>query len=134
MAITFGTLTQKSYQATMGSSLVNGSIRHSTLIDWLLIAGLALGSTAMLAALNLGSSNERLGVAVIFPPWVSRADAVGRAAAAGARLMRLGRFPFVVVMLPTSDKYSDHVLKAGAIAVLDPGSSVGCVFRTAAHE
>lgn len=97
--------------------------------DWLLIALFAVGSSVVLGFIDLAPRHPQSGVAVVFPPWINGADALMQAASAGADIVRLGSYPFIVVVRPTSVGYPARVLKRGALAVLDPQALGGCLTR-----
>lgn len=97
-------------------------------MDWVAVGALALGSTILLGALELAPRDPARGVAVVFPPWVGSADAMSRAAAAGAAIVQKGRYAFIVIARPRSQTYIRDVLAEGALLVLEP-AALGCVGR-----
>lgn len=109
--------------------MANKTKNRQSALDCTLIGTLALGSTLILGWLGLAPLDARNGVAVIFPPWIGSADAVTRAAAAGASLVRMGRYPFIVVVHPQGEGYLRRVMGDGAWAVLDPQGFGGCLAR-----
>ena len=78
-----------------------------------------------MGALELAPRDPARGIAVVFPPWISNRDATSRAAAAGATLLRMGRYSFIVIVRPWSPAYIQRVHAAGALAILE-SQAPGC--------
>ena len=58
-------------------------------------------------ALRTGSADDPLaGVAVVFAPWIEPGEAIARAVAAGASLVRLGVLPSIVIVSPADRGYA----------------------------
>jgi hypothetical protein len=104
------------------------------LLDAVAIITLALGSLISIAALMLKPTDQQAEVAVIFPPWVSKAEAIVKATQAGARLVGLGRYPFILIVMPEALDQDDHsdrdyknrALEQGALMVANPHGFGGC--------
>lgn len=80
-----------------------------------------------LAALPVGLAASEGGAAraVVFPPWVSAADAVARSFAAGHRVLRGGRFASVVIVAP-DDAGLAPARPSGALLVMPLTGLAGC--------
>lgn len=87
------------------------------------IAGLALCSGFLaLASLPGPAAAPSAPLAAIFPPWISGGEAVARSLATGARIMRHGAVPFVVVLAPET-----AARPAGALLMLRLDGLAGCI-------
>lgn len=95
-------------------------------LDGLLIFLVALASLYGSARLGLKPRDPAAGVGVVFAPWVSEAAAIRRATQAGARFVRLGGLPFVVVVVPESPDYV-ATIEGQALLVLDPRALEACL-------
>jgi len=98
--------------------------RDATLIASLLLVSVPLS----LASLPQASAGASAPLAAVFLPWVSADDAVARSLAAGARILRLGTVPFVVVLAPESAVRPD-----GAVLMLRLDGLAGCLIPTGAE-
>jgi hypothetical protein len=97
-----------------------------------LIAGLAFCSGLVtLASLPGPAAGPAAPLAVIFPPWVSGEEAVSRSLATGARLLRQGAVPFVVVLAPEANALAAR--PAGAMLVLRLDGLAGCIISSEAE-
>ena len=95
--------------------------------DWAFIAGFAIASFVLVAAVS-GSNDVADGpVGVLYPPWTGGGDALTRAAAAGAHLMRPGRFAFVVLVRPTGAGFAGRAKAGGAWMTFDANGLGGCL-------
>ena len=67
-------------------------------------------------------------VAVVFAPWTRAELATQRVAAAGARIVRLGGLPFIVVAAPSAatGDFAQRLSEQGAWFTLDPLALAGC--------
>jgi hypothetical protein len=92
----------------------------------LIASALLLGFYAAADA-ELAPRRPLAGVAVIYAPWVSAEAALDRAVAGGARFVRYGSLPFIVVVVPDAPEYLAHVLADGAWMVADPQALGGCL-------
>ena len=94
-----------------------------------MIAGLALGSGFLaLASLPGHVAGPSSPLAAIFPPWISGDDAVARSLATGARILRQGAVPFVVVLAPET-----AARPAGALLMLRLDGLAGCIITPEAE-
>lgn len=94
-----------------------------------LIAGLAVCSGVVtLASLPGPISGPPAPLAAIFPPWVSGEEAVARSLATGARILRQGAVPFVVVLAPET-----AARPAGALLMLRLDGLAGCIISPEAE-
>jgi hypothetical protein len=100
-------------------------IRHPLDIATLVL--LAFGTLYAAALFGLAPRDPARGVAVVFAPWTSQAQALERAARSGGRLMRLSGLPFIVVVAPDGPDYVARVRAEGALMVLDPAALAGCL-------
>lgn len=94
-----------------------------------LIAGLAVCSGLLaLASLPGRVPGASPPLAAIFPPWVSGEEALARSLATGARILRQGTVPFIVVLAPeTAERPS------GALLMLRLDGLAGCVISPEAE-
>lgn len=97
-----------------------------TCFDVLLITGFALGSLLVAARIALQPQNPSEGLAVVFTPWTDAASALDRATSAGARLVRYGNYPFIVVVIPDDASYVSRVSSSGALFIADPKTLAAC--------
>ncbi len=81
--------------------------------------------TAAYAA--LAPRNSDAGVAVIYAPWVTFESAFVRSVDAGARFVRSGGVPFVVVVVPDDADYARRVRAGGAWMLADPAVLAACI-------
>jgi hypothetical protein len=84
------------------------------------IACFALASFGAIARVSLEPIDESRGVGVVFAPWVGADEAFARAVSAGARFVRYGGLPFIVVVMPETEGYAARTLSDGALLVVDP--------------
>ena len=97
------------------------------LIDGSLIAFLALASLFLAARVGLTPRDPASGVGVIFAPWTSEQSAMARATDPGARFVRYGGLPFIVVVVPETSDYLARVYAAGALLIVDPQALAACL-------
>ena len=96
-------------------------------IDGALILVLTLVSFYGIARAGFAPRDPTAGVGVIFAPWTSSTAAFARAGAAGARIVRAGGFPSVVIVMPDDPDYTSRVLRDGALMVVDPRVLEACL-------
>ncbi|HYZ23970.1 MAG TPA: hypothetical protein VE690_17620 [Rhodopila sp.] len=67
-------------------------------------------------------------VALVFSPRLAAPEALSAAAATGARIVRLGRFSWIVVVAPEPGDagYTARAYQGGALALLNPQLAGGC--------
>lgn len=94
--------------------------------DTLLIAAFALGNFVVVARVALQPQNPSDGVAIVFSPWTSAANALDQATAPGSRFVRYGGYPFIVVVIPDDPGYVSRVSSTGALLILDPKALAAC--------
>ncbi|WP_324134763.1 hypothetical protein [Bosea sp. (in: a-proteobacteria)] len=95
--------------------------------QWLPSFSLLAVSTAVLPLLSQNLSDPRIGAGV-FPPWWSSHDIIAAAAAAGS-IVRLGTFPFIVVVRSDGHDVADNLRASGSLFNLDPVGIAGCFTR-----
>jgi hypothetical protein len=100
------------------------------LCDVALVATFAVASLYATARIGLGPHDAGAGdggggVGVIFTPWTSGDDAMRRAVGAGARFVRYGGAPFIVVVMPESHDYRARI--SGALLVVDASVVSACL-------
>jgi hypothetical protein len=97
-------------------------------MDWAIVALLlAAGFFIQTGALaKTPVSDQPPALAVLFAPWVDAADAMQRAGDAGARIVRFGALPFIVVVEPHRPDFADRVTERGAVLLLDPRALAAC--------
>ncbi|MGE3987373.1 hypothetical protein [Pseudorhodoplanes sp.] len=109
----------------------NGRWLDGAMIALLLAASLVLPVGTSLSA--RGSEGSRV-VAVLFAPWVDAAGAMQRVADAGARIVRFGALPFIVVAEAGDAEFSDRIAARGAWMTLDPRVIAACLPRADAVQ
>jgi hypothetical protein len=82
----------------------------------------AVGSLAVAVA---AASPRSSSIAAAFPPWWANSDIFKAAARAGDPL-RIGRFPWIVIVRGDASDLSERLRSAGAIALVDANSLAGC--------
>jgi|SRR4051812_36207833 hypothetical protein len=100
--------------------------RRSGAFDRIVILGFVIAGSALVLRTGLRPRDPLAGAAVVFAPWTSAGDALGRATAAGASIVRIGAIPSIVVVSPSDAGYVDRVLAEGALLVLDPQVLAAC--------
>ena len=95
--------------------------------DRLAVAAMAALSFAVLAAFSFAPAADGGPVAVVYAPWVPAAAALARASGAGARFVRFGALPFIVVVMPEAEDYAARVRAGGALFTADPQALGGCL-------
>jgi hypothetical protein len=99
------------------------------------ILGLLLAASPLLHLTLIARSSERAttdAVAVLFAPWVGAETAMQRVAAAGARIVRFGALPFIIVVEPEGEEFRTRIAERGALAILDPVALAACLPRSGA--
>ncbi len=99
-----------------------------------MLATLSLGGLAVAAREGLRPVAPHEGVAVVFSPWTAKETAFVRAVESGARFVRFGGLPFVAVVVPDDDDYSERVAMAGAWLVADPKLLAACLPKSIAER
>ncbi len=89
-------------------------------VDATPVVVIATALPAVIVASQLRPLDPTMGVAVVFAPWTTESEAVERATAAGAALVRAGGFPFVLIVRADGPGYIERVRAAGAWLALDP--------------
>lgn len=87
----------------------------------------ACSGFAALASLPGASASQRQPLAAVFAPWTSGEEAVARSLAAGARILRAGAAPFVVVLAPEPGAAMPVARPAGALLLLRLDGLAGCI-------
>lgn len=95
--------------------------------QWLPSVSILAVSTAVLPLLSDNLTDPRVGAGV-FPPWWSSHDVIAAAAAAGS-IVRLGTFPFIVVVRSNSSNVAENLSSSGSLFNLDPVGIAGCFTR-----
>jgi hypothetical protein len=98
-----------------------------------LLPGVALSLVFSIMVLwqTIGTFEPTEPRAVVFAPWLGRAEVWTRVVAADGRVVREGRWPFVIVVEPGSPDFSDRVRRLGAWMELDPKISADCTAQIA---
>ncbi len=96
-------------------------------LERFLIVCFAFASLYGAARLGLKPRDPANGVGVVFAPWVSEAAAASRATEAGARLVRFGGLPFIVVVMPETPDYVSQLSGKGAVLLVDPQVLAACL-------
>jgi hypothetical protein len=92
-----------------------------------IIAIVAVASLYGAARLGLKPRAPDSGVGVVFAPWVSETAAIRRATEAGARFVRFGGAPFIVVVMPETPDYLARIAADGAVLLVDPKVLAACL-------
>lgn len=79
---------------------------------------------AIMAALPQVAPDTRTPVAILFPPWTTGQDALAQSLAAGHRVLRPGRAPFVVVVAPPDEGTVSR--PRGALLLVALAGLAGC--------
>ena len=95
--------------------------------DTAIASAIALTSLFTAAYGALAPGDPARGVAVIYAPWVGFDAAFLRSVEAGARFVRAGGLPFVVVVVPDDPDFERRVKAAGAWMLADPVALAGCL-------
>ncbi|MBV9556697.1 MAG: hypothetical protein JO254_06425 [Pseudolabrys sp.] len=96
-------------------------------IDGFVIAAVFLIGLVTTARLSLTPRDGAAQVAVVFAPWMQPADAIGRAAEAGATVLNVGRWSSIVIARPERDDYAERAAAKGAWLVADANALLGCL-------
>jgi hypothetical protein len=75
---------------------------------------------------------ERGEIGVVFPPWVSQAEALGAVIDAGGLIAGTGRFPNIVVAVARDEEFARRVTERGALFVAAAKGLCGPVEETQA--
>jgi hypothetical protein len=102
-----------------------GIRRH--LIDGAVVVLLAASSLLGIIWFGFAAHDPMNGVAVVFAPWTDAQTAMALATGAGARFVRYGSFPFIIVVIPDSIDYPSSAAKAGALFLADPQKLAACL-------
>jgi hypothetical protein len=97
--------------------------RHG--LDGLLILIVAVAGLYGAVRVGLQPRDPASGIGVIFAPWTSESSALERATA-GARFVRFGAWPFIVVVVPDTPDDAARLSDAGAWLVVDPQVLAAC--------
>lgn len=100
---------------------------HSPWFDRLAIAATAVASLVTVAAMAFAPDGAGAAVAVVYAPWTSSADTLARATQAGARIVRFGAAPFIVVVMPERTDFVARARAGGALFMLDPQALAACL-------
>lgn len=100
--------------------------RHSRFLDAALISAFAVGGFLTSAYAAFTPRDPANGVAVIYWPWTGAAEAFLLAVEDGARFVRYGGAPFIVVVIPEAPDYLARVRARGALFVADPQAIAAC--------
>lgn len=93
---------------------------------WVFPAFLAVAAFFVVIPLTVFPDPGAKAVAVVYPPWISATEAFSAAAGAGARIVRQGALPSVLVVAPERSDYALRALASGAWVLLDPRVVGGC--------
>ncbi|HLH11899.1 MAG TPA: hypothetical protein VKV77_08475 [Methylovirgula sp.] len=103
------------------------SPQRARFFDAVIIIVMAVGSLYMIARVALQPRHPADGVAVVFAPWTNGASALVHAVSAGARFVRYGKRPFIVVVVPDVADYESRAFGEGALLVVDPQALSACL-------
>lgn len=94
--------------------------------DAVVICTFAAASLLASARAALAPRDPLSGVAVIYSPWTNAEDAFRRAVEGGARFVRYGGAPFIVVVMPEAPDYLARARAGGAFMIADPQAIAAC--------
>jgi hypothetical protein len=101
----------------------NGRWLDGAVVALLLVAGFLIP----LGALSKPSDQDPSGArAVLFAPWIDAGGAMRRAGEAGARIVRFGALPFIVIVEPERADFAARASKRGALLIVDPRALAAC--------
>jgi hypothetical protein len=106
---------------------VKSKARRHRWSDRLAVAAMACASLLAIGAIAFAPHDADAAVAVVYAPWTSSRDALVRAAQAGARVVRFGGLPFIVIVLPERPDYAQRARDGGALLMLDPQALAACL-------
>jgi hypothetical protein len=106
---------------------VHASFLPRRLVDGALIIVVALVSLYGIARVGLAPRDPASGVGLVFGPWVDARSAMQRATAGGARFVRYGGLPFIVVVMPDTPRYFARMSTSGALLIVDPQALAACL-------
>lgn len=110
------------------------SPRWGRILEGTAVAVFALISTIAVARIGLEPDDLSGGVGVVFSPWTDESAAFARAVGAGARFVRFGGAPFVVIVQPEVADYAKRVKEAGALLLVDPQVLAACLSWTSSDQ
>jgi hypothetical protein len=90
------------------------------------LIGFAVASLFAAARIGLEPRDGSSGVGVVFAPWTDADEAFTRAVGTGARFVRFGGWPFVVIVLP-EEKGQLRQLRSDAWLLVDPLVLAACL-------
>src|SRR3954453_15111261 len=106
--------------------LLHSPLRCPRPLDAPLILLFATMTPAFALRTGLRPDDPLAGVAVVFAPWIEPGEAIARAVAAGANLVRLGVLPAIDIVTTADPGYVGRVFAAGALLALDPKVLAAC--------
>ncbi len=112
-----------------GKMMASAKARTTSYQDALFIGSIAIFGVILLARIQFTPIAPNAAVAVVFPPWTRGGRAIEVAVAAGASILRLGRFPFITVVRSDEPDYAKRVIAKGAWFVLNSKTIGGCLAR-----
>jgi hypothetical protein len=110
------------------------SPRWGRILEGTAVTAFALISTIAVARVGLEPRDPSRAVGVVFSPWTDENAALTRAVGAGARFVRFGGPPFVVIVQPDVADYARRVKEAGALLLLDPQVLAACLSWTSSDQ
>jgi hypothetical protein len=101
--------------------------------DWLAFLGFASGCLLLMTCVMATIPDPSGNVALVYAPTLTAVDAFQRAADAGARPIRFGRFDWIIVVAPQPNDpgFGTRAHEGGALAVINPLLAGGCSARAA---
>lgn len=102
----------------------NGRWLDGAILALLLAATLILHTAIVAVPPDAGTGRA---VAVLFAPWIGAGEAMQRVGDSGARVVRFGAFPFIVVAEPDDPEFGVRVAARGALLTLDPQALAACL-------
>lgn len=96
------------------------------LLDTAIVSAASLFALFTAAHGALAPADPARGVAVVFAPWTDFETAFARSVGAGARFVREGGVPFIVVVVPEDADFERRARAGGAWMLADPEAVAGC--------
>jgi hypothetical protein len=104
----------------------NGRWLDGTILALLLAASVLLHA-GIVAKPSEPQPGTNRALAVLFAPWTDAGEAMRRVADSGARIVRFGAVPFIVIAEPDRPDFASRVAQRGALITLDPRVLAACL-------
>ncbi|RDJ24915.1 hypothetical protein DWF00_17005 [Bosea caraganae] len=102
--------------------------------DGLIVAGISLTAFVGAVASLPGEETPGRPIALVYPPWLSKDEAVARSLAAGHAVLRSGASPFIVIVAPLAADAIRPSRPEGAWLMLGLAGLAGCLDTASPRE